>query len=200
MVSGEVGVLSVAAMAAETEKVESVMPEKKPAAKGKTTKEKKAKGTMKKKKIKAPMNHPPYRQMITEAIFGLKERSGSSQQAISKFIEEKYKADLPPNFRRLLLTQLKNLTKAGHLARVKNSFKLSDELKKTTKASKPQTAGEAKTAQKVKPAKSKPAKSSKVSKPAKSPKPGKKMSTPRKVAKSIKTAKRKAPKSPAAKK
>eukprot|EP01018_Ginkgo_biloba_P007219 Gb_22727 [translate_table: standard] len=112
MVSGVVGVLSVAAMATETEKVENVMPEKKPATKGKTTKEKKAKGTMKKKKIKAPMNHPPYRQMITEAIFGSKERIGSSQQAISKFIEEKYKADLPPNFRRLLLTQLKNLTKA----------------------------------------------------------------------------------------
>eukprot|EP01018_Ginkgo_biloba_P019141 Gb_38418 [translate_table: standard] len=51
-------------------------------------------------------------EMITEAIFGLKERTDSSQHTISKFIEEKYKADLPPNFRRLLLTQLKNLTKA----------------------------------------------------------------------------------------
>eukprot|EP01018_Ginkgo_biloba_P036476 Gb_18408 [translate_table: standard] len=50
--------------------------------------------------------------MITEAIFGLKERTGSSQHTISKFIKEKYKADLPPNFKRLLLTQLKNLTKA----------------------------------------------------------------------------------------
>ncbi|RWR94236.1 histone H1-like protein [Cinnamomum micranthum f. kanehirae] len=44
--------------------------------------------------------HPPYLKMISEAISSLKERTGSSQQAIAKFIEEKYKTDLPQLSRR----------------------------------------------------------------------------------------------------
>ena len=63
-------------------------------------------------------------QMISEAITSLKERTGSSQYAIAKFVEDKQKAKLPPNFRKLLLVQLKKLVAAGKLTKVKNSYKL----------------------------------------------------------------------------
>ncbi|WMV31757.1 hypothetical protein MTR67_025142 [Solanum verrucosum] len=35
----------------------------------------------------SPNVHPPYFQMITEAITSLKDRNGTSQPAIAKFIE-----------------------------------------------------------------------------------------------------------------
>ncbi|MQK22446.1 hypothetical protein EI013_29185, partial [Escherichia coli] len=57
------------------------------------------------KKVSKPRNpptHPPYEEMIKEAIVTLKEKSGSSQYAIAKCVEEKQK-QLPPNFRKLLL-------------------------------------------------------------------------------------------------
>lgn len=62
--------------------------------------------------------------MINEAITALKERTGSSQFAIAKYIEEKQKANLPSNFKKLLLVQLKKLVANGKLVKVKNSFKL----------------------------------------------------------------------------
>ncbi|XP_059632410.1 histone H1-like [Cornus florida] len=73
---------------------------------------------------KKPRAHPPYLEMIKEAIVALKERSGSSQIAIAKFIEQKQK-NLPPNFKKLLLVQLKKLVAGGKITKVKNSFKLS---------------------------------------------------------------------------
>ena len=63
--------------------------------------------------------------MIADAISTMKERTGSSQQAIAKFIEEKHKKVLPPNFRKTLSLQLKNFVKSGKLYKVKNSYKLS---------------------------------------------------------------------------
>ena len=72
--------------------------------------------------------------MIVEAIGALKERTGSSQYAIAKYLEDKYKTALPPNFKKTLTLQLRNLTKAEKLVKVKNSFKLSEELKKPAKA------------------------------------------------------------------
>ncbi|XP_009779667.1 histone H1-like [Nicotiana sylvestris] len=78
------------------------------------------------KKTSAPKksrSHPPYAEMISEAIVALKERTGSSQFAIAKFIEEKQK-DLPSNFRKLLLVQLKKLVASGKLSKIKGSFKL----------------------------------------------------------------------------
>jgi histone H1/5 len=62
-------------------------------------------------------------QMIKDAIVCLKEKTGSSQYAIAKFIEEKQK-QLPPNFRKLLLFHLKKLVAGGKLVKVKGSFKL----------------------------------------------------------------------------
>ncbi|KAF7817821.1 histone H1-like [Senna tora] len=75
------------------------------------------------KKAKSSPAHPPFAEMITDAIVALKERTGSSQYAITKFIEEKHK-DLPPTFRKLLLYYLKKMVVAEKLVKVKNSFKL----------------------------------------------------------------------------
>ncbi|XP_068318303.1 histone H1-like [Pyrus communis] len=75
------------------------------------------------KKARSPPAHPPFVEMITVAIVALKERTGSSQYAITKFVEEKHK-NLPPTFRKLLLYHLKKLVAAGKLVKVKNSFKL----------------------------------------------------------------------------
>lgn len=63
--------------------------------------------------------------MITEAISTLKERTGSSQPAIAKFLEEKYEKVLPSNFRKMLSVQLKNCVKTEKLVKVKNSYKIS---------------------------------------------------------------------------
>ncbi|KAL6130557.1 hypothetical protein ACLB2K_068936 [Fragaria x ananassa] len=61
--------------------------------------------------------------MITEAIVALNKRIGSSQYAITKFMEEKHK-QLPQSFRKLLLLNLKKLVASGKLLKVKASFKL----------------------------------------------------------------------------
>lgn len=42
---------------------------------------------------KAIAAHPPFVQMITEAITSLKDRSGSSRQALKKYITENYKVN-----------------------------------------------------------------------------------------------------------
>ncbi|KAL5099729.1 hypothetical protein RYX36_004058 [Vicia faba] len=62
------------------------------------------------KTSKPHASHPTYEEMIKEAIVLLKEKTGSSQYAIAKFIEEKHK-QLPPsyasvsrNFTRLTIT------------------------------------------------------------------------------------------------
>lgn len=87
-------------------------------------------GKAKKTKAKKPAaprkrnsTHPPYFEMMSEAITTLKERNGSSQHAIQKFIEEKHK-NLPSNFRKLLLVNLKKFVASGRLVKVKGSFKL----------------------------------------------------------------------------
>jgi len=48
---------------------------------------KKTAGTVKPKK---PLDHPKYQQMIVEAIHALRERSGSSRQAIMRYMLNKY--------------------------------------------------------------------------------------------------------------
>ncbi|KAL5059245.1 hypothetical protein RYX36_030849 [Vicia faba] len=73
-------------------------------------------------------SHPTYKEMIKEAIVLLKERTGSSQYAIAKFIEEKHK-QLPPTFKKLLLQNLKKNVASGKLVKVKGSFKLSPAVK-----------------------------------------------------------------------
>ncbi|KAE9619032.1 putative histone H5 [Lupinus albus] len=82
---------------------------------------------------KKPLSHPPFAEMISDAIVSLKERTGSSQIAISKFIEEKHK-DLPATFKKLLLLNLKKSVAAGKLVKVKNSFKIAPTVKASVKA------------------------------------------------------------------
>ncbi|XVF85819.1 hypothetical protein PTKIN_Ptkin17bG0148200 [Pterospermum kingtungense] len=68
-------------------------------------------------------NHPPYSDMISEAIGALKEKDGSSKRAIAKYIESTYK-DLPPTHPALLTHHLKRLKSNGLLVMVKKSYKL----------------------------------------------------------------------------
>lgn len=75
--------------------------------------------------------HPPYLALISEAITGLKERTGSSYPAIKKYIGSKHK--LPTGWEKVLAQQLKKQAAAGKLVRVKASFKLGDALKKEVK-------------------------------------------------------------------
>ncbi|XP_057964313.1 histone H1-like [Malania oleifera] len=75
-------------------------------------------------KLPSSALHPPYFPMICEAITSLKDRTGSSQPAIAKFIEDKYGKLLPPNFKKLLSVQLKKFAKSEKLAKVKNSYKI----------------------------------------------------------------------------
>ncbi|KAJ8771028.1 hypothetical protein K2173_023353 [Erythroxylum novogranatense] len=102
--------------------------EQQPATEGaKPVKEKKPKAP-KEKKSKQPKaaSHPPYFQMIKEALLALNEKSGSSPYAIAKYMEEKHKAVLPANFKKILGLQLKNSAGRGKLVKIKASYKLSD--------------------------------------------------------------------------
>ncbi|KAL8045239.1 hypothetical protein ABFX02_08G099800 [Erythranthe guttata] len=103
---------------------------KKTAAERKPVKEKKPKAAAKEEKSKKTATktaaHPPYFEMIKEALLALKEKSGSSPYAIAKYMEHKYKGVLPPNFRKILGLQLKNSAAKGKLNKIKASYKLSE--------------------------------------------------------------------------
>ncbi|KAM7520102.1 hypothetical protein LguiB_019064 [Lonicera macranthoides] len=168
------------------------------AAAEKPVKEKKIKATKEKKpKTAKTASHPPYFQMIEEAILALNDRSGSSPYAIAKYMEEKHKAVLPANFRKILGLQLKNSASKGKLIKVKASYKLSDSTKKDKvaiiKAAKTFDVKKPKNAKKPKEAKAKGSKKSETVKKAVSP--------VKKIVKKKKKAKQpKSIKSPAAKK
>ncbi|XVE91614.1 hypothetical protein REPUB_Repub01dG0025400 [Reevesia pubescens] len=70
-------------------------------------------------------NHPPYSDMICEAIGALKDKNGSSKRAIAKYIESAYK-DLPPTHTALLTHHLKRLKNNGLLVMVKKSYTLAN--------------------------------------------------------------------------
>ncbi|KAK4393834.1 Histone H1 [Sesamum angolense] len=100
----------------------------KPEAAEKPVKERKPKAAAKEKKAKTTKTaaHPPYFEMIKEALLALNEKNGSSPYAIAKYMEEKHKAVLPANFRKILGLQLKNSATKGKLIKVKASYKLSE--------------------------------------------------------------------------
>ncbi|XP_057979507.1 histone H1 [Malania oleifera] len=165
----------------------------------KPVKEKKPKAP-KEKKPRAPKtsSHPPYFEMIKEALLALNERSGSSPYAIAKHMEENHKAVLPANFRKILGLQLKNSAARGKLIKIKASYKLADKadtaaVKKpkqakatTQKAAKKRTGTvRKKTAAAAKPAKKKVGakKKAKKSAPAKAKQPKSIKSTSAKKAK-----------------
>jgi len=115
----------------EVEHATAEQPKTEVAAAEKPVKEKRTKASKEKKpKTAKTVSHPPYFQMIKEALLSLNERSGSSPYAIAKYMEEKHKAVLPANFRKILGLQLKNSASKGKLIKVKASYKLSESGKK----------------------------------------------------------------------
>merc|ERR1712038_1500989 len=91
-------------------------------------------------KPKKPAEHPPTASMVKAAIKALKERNGSSLQAIKKYIAANYKYDVVKNAR-FINKALKKLSDDGVLTKVKGSFKLSAKAKeeKPKKAKKPKS-------------------------------------------------------------
>lgn len=65
--------------------------------------------------------HPPYSEMIIAAICALKDKDGSSRQAIAKYIEKEY-TNLPPTHPTLLTNHLKRMKNEGELIMVKHSY------------------------------------------------------------------------------
>merc|ERR1712048_368926 len=151
-------------------------------------------------KPKAPAAHPKYSVMIAAAITALKDRTGSSRQAILKYIYANYKVDAAKAGQHLRMA-LKAGIKKGTLKMAKESgkgagcFKLVkvEKPKKAKKVVKPKKPA-------VKKAKKAPAK--KAAKPKKAAKakkaPAKKAAKPKKAAPA--KAKKPAAKKPAAKK
>merc|ERR1712061_685268 len=127
------------------------------------------------KKPKAKPTHPPTSSMIAAAIKALKERNGSSLQAIKKYIAANYKCDvvkLAPFIRKAL----KKGVTDKKLLKVKASYKLAKEEKKP-KAKKPKAKKAKKPVKKA--AKKPPAKKPAAKKVAKKPAAKK---TPKKAA------------------
>ncbi len=152
----------------------------------------------KKSKAVAPA-HPPYAQMVAAAVGALKERTGSSRQAIKKYVKGNY--DVKDNADLHINRALKNMLAKEVLVQAKGSYKLAKKPKvaaaKKPAAKKPKAAAAKKTVKKT--AAKKPA-----AKKAKSPKkaakkPAAKKAASKKVKKSPKKAATKA-KKPVAKK
>ncbi|CAK9230624.1 unnamed protein product [Sphagnum jensenii] len=128
-VTDDVAVASATVAVVEEVVAKATVPKEKKQKQEKVVKEKKPK-IAKAANPSAAASHPSYLLMVKEAIGSLKERTGSSQHAIAKYLEEVYKTGLPPNFKKILSVRLRNMTKQGKVYKVKNSFKLSEELKK----------------------------------------------------------------------
>merc|ERR1712078_625829 len=135
------------------------------------------------KKAKAPAAHPKYSVMIAAATTSLKDRTGSSRQAILKYICANYKVDAAKAAVQVRLALKRGVAK-GALKMARASGKGAGSYK-VVKAEKPKKV--------KKPKAKKPKKVKKAKKPA-----AKKAKKPKKAAK--KPAAKKAAKKPAAKK
>merc|ERR1711979_70269 len=144
------------------------------------------------KKAKAPAAHPKYSVMIAAAITTLKDRTGSSRQAILKYICANYKVDAAKAAVQIRLA-LKRGVAMGALKMARASGKGAGSYK-VVKAEKPKKVKKAK-----KPKAKKPKKVKKAKKPAAKKKPKKAAKKPAKKA-AKKPAAKKAAKKPAAKK
>lgn len=132
-------------------------------------------------KPKKPAAHPKYSEMIKAAIAALKERGGSSRQALLKYIVKHYNVGKDE---KTVNAHLKMALRAG----VKNG---SLKQAKGTGAAGSFKLGEKKAEKPKKPKAKKPAKKPKAAKKAKSPKkPAKKAKSPKKAAKKPKTPKK----------
>lgn len=145
---------------------------------------------------KKPAEHPKYIEMIVAAITALKERSGSSRQAIMKYIQSNYKVG--DNCGTHIKMALKRGVSSGVLSQPKGtgasgSFKV---VKK--EAPKKKAAPKKKPAAKKPAAKKPAAKKAAAKKSTPKKKPAAKKSTPKKAKKPA--AKKTSAKKPAAKK
>ena len=146
-------------------------------------------------KPKAPAAHPKYVDMIRAALESLKERGGSSRQAILKYIMANFKVGNEVNsINAHLKLALKSGVKKGALKQAKGtgasgSFKLGEK-PKTEKKPKAKKVSKPKTAKPKKAAAAKPKKAAGEKKTA-----DKKKKSPKKAAapKKVKTPKKKAP-------
>lgn len=183
-----------------------------PAASASNTAQKKTKSP-KAKKIRSSPNHPKVSEMVNSAISNLKERGGSSLQAIKKYIAANYKVDaekISPFIKKYLKTAVTN----GTLIQTKGkgasgSFKLSaSHTKKEKKESTTTTPKKARSVPEKKkigtPKPKKAVEKKKVAKPKKSPKKAekqkkvaeKKPKSPKKAKTPKKEKKAKTPKKP----
>ena len=162
-----------------------------------------AKKTVKAKKPSAPAAHPTYSVMVAAALKALKDRTGSSRQAILKYICANYKVDAAKAAIHLRMC-LKRGVAAGTLKMAKASgkgagcYKLGEKAKevKKPKAKKP-----AAKKPKVKKATKKPAAKKATTKKPAAKKTAEKPAVAKKPAATKKTAAKKpAAKKPAAKK
>merc|ERR1712080_182563 len=150
------------------------------------------------KKVAKPAAHPPFKAMILTAIKALKERGGSSRQAILKYIVANNKVDAAKAAGPLKLALRKALA-AGTIVKAKDAGKGAGKFK-AGKVEKPKKVAKAKKPKAKKPKKVKKAKKPKAKKPAKkaAKKPAKKAAKKpaKKVAKkpAKKAAKKAAPK------
>ena len=146
-----------------------------------------------------PAEHPPYADMIIAAILALKERNGSSRQAIEKYIKANYKVgEVGPH----LKMALKRGVTSGKFVHTKGvgasgSFKVAKEEKKEKKPKK-KPAAKKSAAKPKKPTAKKAAKKPAAKKTAK--KPATKKPAGKKPAAKKPAAKKPAAKKPAAKK
>lgn len=136
-------------------------------------------------KAKKPADHPKYVEMIAAAIGSLKERKGSSRQAILKYIQANYKVgDGASTHVKLALKRgvasaaLKQVKGAG----ASGSFKLPDKVKAAPKKKAVAKKPSAKKAKKPAAKKAKKPAAKKAVTPKKKAAPKKKKATPKKVA------------------
>merc|ERR1711936_398221 len=151
-----------------------------------------AKKVVKAKKVAKPAAHPPFKAMILTAIKALKERGGSSRQAILKYVVANNKVDAAKAAGPLKLALRKALA-AGTIVKAKAAGKGAGKFK-AGKVEKPKKVKKVKKPKAKKPKAKKPKKVKKAKKPA--AKKAKKLA--KKPAK--KAAKKPAAKKPAAKK
>lgn len=152
-------------------------------------------------KPKVPAAHPKYIDMIKAALGSLKERGGSSRQAILKYVMANYKVGNDVNsINAHLKMALKSGVKKGALKQAKGkgasgSFKLGDK-PKAEKKPKAKKVAKPKAAKPKKAAAAKPKKATGEKKVKKTPK---KAAAPKKAKTPKKTAAAKSPKKTAAK-
>ena len=149
------------------------------------------KKTAKKAAAKKPADHPKYIDMIVAAITALKERTGSSRQAIVKYIKGNFKVGESSDTH--IKMALKRGVVAGKLVQAKGAGASGSFKVKKVDAPK-------KVAAKKKPAAKKPAAKKPAAKKPAAKKATKKAATPKKKAAAKKAAKKPAAKNPAAKK